>query len=50
MNIDDQAVYYIDPTTLCWAPFFNNLVLGVRKYLLEEDTKTLQKALKKHFL
>lgn len=50
MNVDDQAVYYIDPTTLSWAPFFDNLVLGVRKYLHKEDKKTLQKALKKHFM
>lgn len=50
MSVDDQSVFYIDPTSLEWAPFFTNLTLGVRKYLHKESDDTLQKALDKHFM
>lgn len=50
MCVDDQQIFYIDPTTLNWMAFFVNLTKGVRKYLHKEDDNTLQKALKKHFM
>lgn len=50
MNIDDQSLFYIDPTSLKWIPFFTNLTLGVRRYLHKESDKTLNQALKKNFV
>lgn len=50
MSVDDQHIFYIDPTTLNWTTFFINLTKGVRKYLHKEDDKTVQRAMKKHFL
>lgn len=50
LSVDDKTVFYIDPTTLLWAPYFTNLALGVRKYLHKENEKTLQQALKKDFM
>lgn len=49
MSIDDQSIFYIDPTSIKWVPFFTNLLLGVRKYLQNEEDKTLKPALKKDF-
>lgn len=50
LSVDDRAVFYIDPTSLQWTPFFINLTLGVRKYLHKESEKTLKVALKKNFV
>lgn len=50
MSIDDQSAFYIDPTSLIWAPYFINLTLGVRKFLHKETDKTINQALKKNFL
>lgn len=49
MNIDEQYIFYLNPVTLDWKPYFINLTLGVRKYLLKEDDKTIKRALNKHF-
>jgi len=50
LSVDDKSVFYIDPTSINWTPFFINLTLGVRTYLHEESDRTLKKALKKDFL
>uniref|UniRef100_A0A2S2NRX6 Putative fatty acyl-CoA reductase n=1 Tax=Schizaphis graminum TaxID=13262 RepID=A0A2S2NRX6_SCHGA len=50
MSVDDKSVFYIDPTSLKWTPYFINLTLGVRTYLLREDETTMKNALKKDFL
>lgn len=50
LSVDDQSVFYIDPTSLNWTPYFINLTLGVRKYLHKESDKTMKQALKKDFL
>jgi len=49
MSIDDQSAFYIDPTSIKWVPYFTNLIRGVRKYLHNEQDKTLKPALKKNF-
>ncbi|XP_022166923.1 putative fatty acyl-CoA reductase CG8306 [Myzus persicae] len=49
LSVDDQSVFYIDPTSLNWTPYFINLTLGVRKYLHKESDKTMKQALKKNF-
>lgn len=50
LSKDDQSVFYIDPTSLNWTPYFINLTLGVRKYLHKESDKTMKQALKKNFI
>jgi len=50
LGVDDQSVFYIDPTSLNWAPYFINLTMGVRKYLHKESDKTMTQALNKDFL
>lgn len=47
LSVDEQSVFYIDPTSLNWAPYFVYLTLGVRKYLHKESDKTMKQALKK---
>ncbi|XP_050438009.1 putative fatty acyl-CoA reductase CG8306 [Adelges cooleyi] len=50
LGVDDKPVFYVDPTGVQWTPFFINLSLGVRKYLLKESEKTLKAAIKKNFI
>lgn len=49
MCVDDQSVFFLDPTSISWTPYFINLTKGVRKYLHNEGDKTLNQALKKNF-
>lgn len=44
MSDADKKEYNIDITDLDWEDYFNDLVIGVRKYLNKEDESTLEAA------
>ncbi|KAL0858810.1 hypothetical protein ABMA27_011274 [Loxostege sticticalis] len=44
LNQTDKELFYIDVSSLNWLEFFNNLHLGVRRYLNKEKESTLPAA------
>ncbi|VVC39906.1 Male sterility, NAD-binding,NAD(P)-binding domain,Fatty acyl-CoA reductase, C-terminal [Cinara cedri] len=47
MSVSDQSEFYVDPSNINWKTYLNSLAKGVRKYLHNEDDKTLKKAQRK---
>ncbi|XP_053621972.1 putative fatty acyl-CoA reductase CG8306 [Plodia interpunctella] len=44
LNATDSELFYIDISSINWLAFFTNLHLGVRRYLNNENQKTMEAA------